>query len=49
MISYLHAGFECSVHLCFDGDNLSDPVKKNNILWYVIKQLNRELNLPKYS
>lgn len=38
MISYLHAGFERSVHLCFDGDNLSNPVKNNNILWYVIMQ-----------
>lgn len=29
MISYLHAGFECSVHLCSDGNNLSNSVKKN--------------------
>lgn len=46
MISYLHTGFECSVHLCFDANNLSNPVKKNNILWYVIMQLNKGLNLP---
>lgn len=47
MISYLHAGFERSVHLCFDGDNLSNPVKNDNILWYVIMQLSKGLNLPR--
>lgn len=46
MIAYLHAGFERSVHLCFDGNNLSNPVKKNYILRYVIMQLNKGLNLP---
>lgn len=46
MMSYLHAGFECSVHLCFDGNNLSNPVKKNNTLQYIIMQLNKGVNLP---
>lgn len=47
MISYLHAGVECSVHFCFDGYNLSNPVKKSKIfLWYVIMQLNKCLDIP---
>lgn len=47
VMSYLHAGFECSVHLCFNGNNLSNSVKKSKIfLWCVIMQLNNGLHLP---
>lgn len=46
MISYLHAGFECSVHLCSDGNNLSNPVEKSKILQHANMQLYEGLNLP---
>lgn len=46
MISYLHAGFECSVHLCSDGNNLSNPVKKSKTSEHANMQLYKGLNLP---
>lgn len=48
MISYLHAGFECSVHLCSDGNNLSNPVKKSRTLQNANMQLYKGLNMPFY-